>query len=132
MSKQKLRRITINNLVYLWKRGHYHLKEFQYSTCADRLVVYLEDYKQSPLILHFRLEDNQLSSNHLKDGDWFMESGCLIRKDRVISLNRPAVFSKLISYYLRREWQPATDKKALEIFDALLLLDHLELPEAVS
>lgn len=125
MGKNKLRKIVVLENTYLWKVEHYHLRAFQYSECVDRVVIYLNDCKHSPLILHFRLEDNVLLAN---SNDWFMDSGSIIKEGKSINLNRPKVIAKLIEYHIDHYWKPKTETKPLEITDALRLLDLLELP----
>ncbi|MBL4706012.1 MAG: hypothetical protein JKY54_15915 [Flavobacteriales bacterium] len=132
MSKTGLRKINIAGDTYLWRVGHYHLEEFEYSECVDRVTIYLEGYKNAPLILHFRLEDNVLLSQNSRKNDWFIDWGCLTNKERTINLNRPGVIAKLIAYYIAHSWTPKEEKRSLEIKDALKLLDLIELPEGMT
>lgn len=132
MSKTGLRKINIAGNSYLWRVGHYHLEKFEYSECVDRVTVYLEGYKNSPLILHFRLDDTILLSENSRKKDWFKDWGCLINNTKTINLNRPGVIAKLIAYYIERNWTPKEAKRSLEIKDALKLLDLIELPEGMT
>lgn len=129
MGSKKLRTIRVSGNTYLWTIGHYHLEEFKYSECVDRITIYLKDYKNSPLILHFRLEDNELLPAKTGEGKWFIDFGCLINNKRVINLNRPGVIAKLIEFYVHQNWNPVETTKALEIKDALKLVNLIEFPE---
>ncbi len=129
MSKTKLRKIFVLNHTFLWKVEHYHLKAFQYSECVDKIVIYLQEYKNSPIIFHFKLEDNFLYS---EEENWFMDSGCIINKSKSINLNRPAVISELIKSYFGKSWKPKETSRSFEIGDALKLLSLLDLPNEKS
>lgn len=131
MSIKGYRKINIAGDTYIWALGHYHLEEFKYSECVDRVKVYLEGYKHSPLILHFRLEDNHLLSQDSRRTAWFIDWGCLINNEQTINLSRPGVIAKLIEYYLEHNWVPREQKKPLDVKDALKLLDLIELPEGM-
>lgn len=132
MSKPSLRKITVAGNTYLWRVGHYHLEEFEHSPCVDRVTVYLEDHKHSPLLLHFRLEDNLLLSPKTREKDWFMDWGCMMTQKKIVNLNRPGVIAKLIAFYLEQGWNPKENRKPLERFDALKLLDLIEFPEGIN
>ena len=129
MGKTGLRRITVSGKSFLWKTRHYHLEEFEESKCVDKVTIFLDGHKASPLILHFRLEDNTQLPHTPEERKWFMDSGCLIKNERVISLNRPAVIARFVEYYLDQGWTPHHGNKALEIESGLLLLESIELPE---
>ncbi len=58
MTKNRLRKITIDDETYLWKRRHIHLTRCDHSKCVEKVVIYFEGYKNSPLQLLFREEDS--------------------------------------------------------------------------
>lgn len=55
----KLRKITVNNRPYLWKREHIHLSEYELSPCLEKITIYLDKNKKSPLRLFFKEDDNK-------------------------------------------------------------------------
>ncbi len=78
--KTKLRKIKVANETYLWNRKHYHLSEFEYSKCAEKVIIYLEGYKKSPLQLSFREEDNIPLKKNVEKEKWcvgYPESGII-------------------------------------------------------
>jgi len=50
----KLRKITVNNRSYLWKREHTHLPEYEISPCMEKITIYLDGNKKSPLRLFLK------------------------------------------------------------------------------
>jgi len=150
MSKNKLRKIKIANERYLWKVSPHYLTTFAYSKCVEKVVVYLEGYKKSPLQLSFREEDNLLIKTDLEKEKWcvgYPDSGVVWlytykpplpnnepypieqRQTITINLNRPAVIAKLIAYFIDTQWKPKETEKPLVIEDALKLLEIIELPK---
>ncbi len=150
MSKNKLRKIKIANETYLWRVNHSHLENFTYSKCVEKVVVYLEGYKKSPLRLSFREEDNLVLKKDLKKEKWcvgYPDTGVIwlytykpalpnnepypIEQQKTISinLNRPAVIVKLIAYFIERQWKPKENEKPLVIENALKFLEIIELPQ---
>lgn len=70
MAKNKLRKINVDNESYLWKLTHYHLDKFEHSKCAEKITIYLDGYKKSPLMLSFREEDNLVIKTDLEKEKW--------------------------------------------------------------
>jgi hypothetical protein len=62
----KLRKIKLDGETYLWRREHHHLTQFKYSKCVEKVTVYLEGFKNSPLQLSFREEDNLMLSINIE------------------------------------------------------------------
>lgn len=140
--KDKLRKIKINNETYLWKREHLHLTEFKLSMCVEKVTIYLEGHKKSPLQLSFREEDNLLVNPDLEIEKWcigYPHDGViwLLKKKRPgqhidINLNRPAVIAELIRYFNLNGWEP---KQALRPFveeNALKFLEIIQLPQGIN
>ena len=132
MAKSLLRKINVDGSIYLWKTGHYHLKEFKHSECAERVTVYLKDYKNSPIHIHFRLEDNSYLQEDLAKSNWFIDWGCLQNKNKVVNLNRPGVIKILIRYFISKEWNPETSKTPYHYYSGLKLLSELDFPEGIN
>ena len=137
MKKLKLRSIQVQSNTYLWKRSHYHATAFEHTECVEKVTIYLEGYKNSPLQLIFKEEDN------LAKEKWcvgYPDSGVIWRyKDQEqspsenihINLNRPAVIVMLITHFIKDKWQPKTANKPLVIENALYLLDTIKLPQGI-
>lgn len=68
--KNKLRKIRINIETYLWKREHHHLTDFEHSKCVEKVTIYLEGFKKSPLQLLFREEDNLMIKTDTEKEKW--------------------------------------------------------------
>lgn len=111
--KNKLRKIKVNDETYLWKRGHHHLTEFKHSECVEKVTIYLEGFKKSPLLLSFREEDNIIVKTDIEKEKWcvgYPDDGVIwLSKPRAdkkpqtehieVNLNRPAVIAELIRYF---------------------------------
>ncbi|WP_299680677.1 hypothetical protein [uncultured Dokdonia sp.] len=140
--KNKLRKIKINNNTYLWRRGHYHLPKFEYSECVEKVTIYLEEYKNSPLQLSFREEDNLILKTNIDKEKWcvgYPDSGVIWlfkpRADKkpqtehiAINLNRPAVIAELIKYFNLNGWKPKENSKPFVEENALKFLEIIDLP----
>lgn len=143
MQKTKLRRIRINNEYYLWKRSYYHLSEFKHSSAVEKVIIYLENHKKSPLHLHFKEEDN-LNYKDISKEKWcvgYPDTGVIwlykvspTPASNVIhiNLNRPAVIASLIQYFIQNAWYPKDEQKPLIVEDALKLLDKIALPNGIN
>lgn len=144
--KNKLRKIKINNETYLWKRGHHHLTEFEYSKCVEKITIYLKGFKNSPLQLLFREEDNLTLKTDIKKEKWcvgYPDEGVIWlskpRKDKQpqtehidINLNRPAVIAELIKYFKSNGWNPKQTSKPFVEENALKFLEIIELPLGIN
>ncbi len=150
MTKNKLRKIKIANDTYLWKVNHSHLENFTYSKYVEKVVVYLEGHKKSPLRLLFREEDNLALKKDLKKEKWcvgYPDTGVIWlytykpplpnnesypieqQKTIYINLNRPAVIAKFITYFTKTQWKPKKNEKPLIIENALKFLEIIKLPK---
>ncbi len=138
--KTSLRKIQIQGKTYLWKTEHCHEQKAEHVNCIEKVTIYLDGYKKSPLYLLFRDEDNQLLQHNNKDEKWcigYPDSGVIWRSTNSvkldskkahteINLNRPAVIATLIKYFITTEWHPTISKKPLIKENALLLIGHIE------
>lgn len=143
INKTSLRKIKIENETYLWKRGHYHLDQFEHSKCVEKVIIFLDGFKNSPLHLLFREDDNALFKPNLEEEKWcvgYPEQGVIwlykpekdLKPQKVnveVNLNRPAVIATLIKHYTENGWNPRLTKKPLVIEDALTMIEHLDLPK---
>lgn len=146
INKTSLRKIKVDNESYLWKRGHYHLEKFEHSKCVEKVIIFLEGYKNSPIHLLFKEEDNLLFKSDLEKEKWcvgYPDQGVIwlykpekdLKPQTVnvdINLNRPAVIARIIEYYVKTSWNPRKTNKPLIIEDALRLIEELELPKGIN
>lgn len=158
MAKNKLRQIKIDNETYLWKREHLHLTGYEHSKCIEKVVIYLEGYKNSPLQLLFREEDNLIIKTDIEKEKWcvgYPYDGVIwlykykpplpnnepypinkIDKEQMktidINLNRPAVIVELVRYFLQTDWKPKESARPHIIEDALKLLEIITLPQGIN
>ncbi|NDV17420.1 hypothetical protein GO009_15455 [Muricauda sp. TY007] len=143
--KNKLRKIKIDGETYLWKREHHHLTEFEYSKCVEKVTVYLEGFKNSPLQLFFREEDNLILKTDIEKEKWcvgYPDGVIWLFKPRAdkkpqtdhvdINLNRPAVIAELIKYFNSNGWNPRKASKPFVEENALKFLETIELPRGIN
>ena len=149
--KNKLRKIKVDNQTYLWKRGHYHLTEFEHSECVEKVTIYLEGFKNSPLQLSFREEDNLSLKADINKEKWcvgYPDSGVIWlykykapspnnepieqRKTIEINLNRPAVIAKIITYFNRNGWNAKETSKPFVEENALKFLEMIDFPQGIN
>ncbi len=142
-NKIKLRKINTLNESFLWKRGHLHLDKFEYSKCIEKVVVYLENYKNSPLVLFFREEDNRLIKSLKENEKWIVgypNQGVIWKSinEKIVSygenkeatqinLNSPPIIESLIKYYFNNKWKPDKSSNSSHIVEnALTVLNKFE------
>lgn len=153
MKKNTLRKIKIDNETYLWKRSHLHLTNYEYSACVEKVVLYLEGYKKSPIQLSFREEDNLTLKSDVEKEKWrvgYPDDGVIwlfnykprlpnsetspVNEQQTdeINLNRPAVIAELIRYFLHNGWKPKESIRPYIIEDALRFLEIIALPKGIT
>ena len=149
--KNKLRKIKVGNETYLWKRAHHHLAEFQHSECVEKVTIYLEGFKNSPLQLSFREEDNLSLKANINKEKWcvgYPDSGVIWlykykapsannepieqRQTIEINLNRPAVIAKIITYFNRNGWNAKETSKPFVEENALKFLEIIDFPQRIN
>ncbi len=124
-NKIKLRKIEVLNSCFLWKCGHIHLKEFKNSKCVEKVIIYLEGYKNSPLILFFKEDDNELI-NCGKDEKWnvgYPNEGIIWKeknKDLQINLHNSLTIKKIIEFYFKIKWNPNDSSKTALVNETAL------------
>ncbi len=143
--KSKLRRVTINDEIYLWRREHLHINEYQFSECVEKVVIYLNGCKNSPLQLIFKEEDNLHIFTNIERQKW-----CVGQPDEgiiwlyqyrpplennepyptdeqpiSINLNLPSVITHLIKHFLLNDWKPKENRKPLIIENGLEFLETI-------
>ena len=112
------------------------------SECAEKVTIYLEGFKNAPLNLLFRQEDNDANSNR----KWIVgypDTGVIwlfTQKDSnnpqtesvSINLNRPAIIRKIIEYFISNGWSPKTSNKSFIVSNGLELLDRIDFPNGIK
>lgn len=112
---------------------------YESSPCVEKITIYLEAHKKSPLRLFFREDDNKLRKEGGEANKWclygfgegviwlWQENPSPTNQVVVINFNRPLVIADLINYFLINGWNPTSNSRPLEIQDALKYLEILEL-----
>lgn len=102
--KNKLRKIIIDNSKYLYTVTDKYHSETETNTLT--LKVFLEGYKQSPLIIDF------LTSDHYYMGQVLKSGVCLENKKTdstdIININEPGLVRKLILQGIKNGWTGIT------------------------
>ena len=127
----KPRKISVDGKQYFWVTKHFHFpgvdKPF---ICSNKITVYLDSFKRSPLILIF----SQDSGND----DWYVSDSDRIVAKRVgdnvevVNLSRPSVIAELIRYFLKNGWNPEENIRPYEVNDASKFLDLIDLPRGMA
>jgi hypothetical protein len=142
--KSTMRKIRVNGEVFVWKREHLHGKNPAETGCTEKVTVYLEGFKRSPLYVYFHEKDNRFPKEATGNDRWIVgypEDGVIwLSTDRPqlppgqvysateqqtkeVNLNRPAVIEILIRYFREKGWNPDTDTKPFVEDQALNLLE---------
>ena len=143
INKLNLRKIRVLEEQFLWKRGHLHVNKYQCSECVELVIIYLQDYKNTPLKLYFRQDDNIILKNTSEKNYWYVgypDDGVIWNFNQVnpqekgisINLNRPGVIAKLIEYFFNITWFPKEAEKGFIVNDALKLLEIIEFPNGIN
>lgn len=143
-NKIKLRKIKVLDQTFLWKTGHLHLEKFEHSQCVEKVIIYLENYKNSPLALYFRQEDNRLIKLLSENEKWLVgypDKGVIWKSTTgkpvpqgenkytvQINLNNPSVIERIIKYYYKNKWNPGESSNSSFVEEhALTILDETDL-----
>lgn len=121
-NKIPIRKLKHNGRTFLWKRGHLHPREFISSPCTEKLVIYLEGLKNSPLEIIFKEDDNlKIEQQNTKWVVGHTESGVIWKFDEKaevketlifkLDLNSPKSIVKIIDFYLENGWEPSISTK---------------------
>ena len=136
MGRAKLRKLKHKGRSYLWKRAHYHLEKYKVCECVELVTIYLEGYKNSPLKVHFREEDNKNTDSNPESRKWLVgypDSGVIWTGSNhdekanyvEVNLNHPKIIVKIIDYFLMNNWKPKIDSQAFVVEGALTLFEDI-------
>jgi hypothetical protein len=117
-----MRRLTIDDRRYLWKRTQHRRVEGSARVCEERLRIFAEGNKKAVLQIVFR-ERPGFQVGHLADGVIWSEEG-----SRAYNLNRPAVVQALISFLYQTTWSPDTGGRPVLVEDGIALLSAAGVP----
>lgn len=98
--KNKLRKIVIDNSKYLYVVTDKYHSENETNTLT--LKVFLEGYKQSPLVIDFLTFDNYYMGQVLKSGVSLKNRNTDVME--IININEPRFIRKLILQALKNGW----------------------------
>lgn len=135
-NKIPLRKLKHKGQTFLWKRAHEHLKDFEISACSEKLVLFLEGFKNSPIYIIFKEDDNQKLNldkkkwvvGHTESGViWLFDETKTEKLVKTFDLNSPKTIVKLIDYYLENGWNPSSTKTKMFDKEALLKLEQFKI-----
>lgn len=108
-----MRRIIVDHETYLWQLTHQHERP---DACAERLTVYREGFKKSPLRVSFRQHDTWQVG--------YPEQGVIwSTQDKTsYNLNRPAIVASIIQQMIGAGWLPHVASTPFEVQNGLYLL----------
>ncbi len=115
--RAKLRRITIDGVVYRWIVSHVHDRApggGRDKACSERFVAYLDRKKASPLRVVFR------DGPHRRAG--YPSSGIVWTPDAEANLNAPSVVARVIRRALSDGWTPNEARTAFVVADGFVFL----------
>ncbi|WP_341695162.1 hypothetical protein [Flavobacterium arundinis] len=131
---------------------HLHPTGRGHTGCIEKVVIFLEGHKKSPLQLSFRENDNGNLNQNIGTDRWcigYPDEGVIWlfkykpplinnepypideRQTVGINLNRPAVIAALIRYFLQNDWKPKESVTPYIVDDALKLPDIIDLPKGI-
>ena len=124
----------------------YHLPEFEHSECVEKITIYLEGFKNSPLLLSFREEDNLIVKTDVEKEKWcvgYPDDGVIwlfksksdenLQTEHIdINLNRPAVIAELIKYFILNGWKPNENFTSFVEGDSLKFLEVIGLARGIN
>ena len=116
----KLRKITIDNQLYLWQTGYGDPFLHMRTRYIESFTAYLEGYKKSPLRIYFR------QGLELENGSYNRDEKGVIQFDINLEAYVPKGTACFIRYGLNQGWKPKEDVRPFTITDAREVLALLE------
>jgi hypothetical protein len=102
MSRKDLRKLTINDRLFLWRLTHDHDPGDIPLTCVETVLVYLDGFVNSPLKVSFPTTDEWIVGDGPGGVVWSKRSDGYVE----FNLNRPAVIRVLIEHFFQGAWHP--------------------------
>ncbi|MGX5683682.1 hypothetical protein ACWKWW_03905 [Chryseobacterium cucumeris] len=116
--KNKLRKITVNTIEYLYLVSDQYHSETKTNTLTVK--VFLNGQKQTPLIIKFMTADDYVMGQPLKSGVKLMNK--IAGSEDEINLNKPKYIRQLIVMGLKKGW---SGFNSMEIQNGLDYLSEL-------
>ncbi|UKB83145.1 hypothetical protein LF887_19340 [Chryseobacterium sp. MEBOG06] len=98
--KNKLRKIAVNNLEYLYYIAYQYHSATETTTLTVK--VFLKDYKQTPLVIEFLAFDDYYMGHPLKFGMKLMNKIKGLQEE--VNLNEPKYINQLIVLGRKNGW----------------------------
>ncbi|MCC9043066.1 hypothetical protein LNQ81_10305 [Myroides sp. M-43] len=117
--KKKIRTLTVDETLYLYRIGVTYLPETEESIFTMR--IFIDKKSKYALLVHFRTLDDYYVGNPLNHGALLYNK--ILQKEIVVNLNRPLFIRQALDYGLSQGWNP---ENASQVLDGLQLLVELE------
>lgn len=114
--KTQLRKITINDKIYLYTKADYLGNE----QSRVKLRIFLQGEKTTPLIIDFLTKDDFILGNPLKNGVKLFNQ--LENQTQIVNINHPKLIRALILLGIENGW---TGKNIIGKQDGLAYLQEL-------
>lgn len=120
----KPRKLTLQDNTFVWNRKHYHAKEVPAPPCVEKLSIFLEGHKHSPLRIEFTSDKNTPYPKWCIDDASGIVFWSSTENDKgVVNLNLPSTVAAFIKYFLQNGWTPQTSKKPFDVKDGMKYLE---------
>lgn len=106
MSRKDLRKLTINERLFLWRLTHEHDPGDIPRTCVETVLVYLEGCVNSPLKVSFPTTDEWIVGDGPGGVVWSKRNDGYVE----FNLNHPGVIRVLIEHFFEGDWHPMAKK----------------------
>lgn len=114
-----LRKITVEDTIFRFKCTNGFGDNTEIATF--RITIFLDGYKQTPLIIDFVTWEDLYAGNPLKTGVKLMNLGT--NEEEFVNLNRPKYIRECILYGIKMGW---TGENRIEPIDGLKMLISLD------
>jgi len=108
-----MRRIIVDHETYLWQLTHQHERP---DACAERLTVYREGFKKSPLRISFHQHDTWQVGYPERGVIWSTQD------QTAYNLNRPAIVASIIQQMVGAGWSPHVASTPFDVQNGFHLL----------
>lgn len=117
---KSLRKIQLDNHIFLWKRKHFHESGSLGMRCVEAVTIFKEGHKQSPLRILFR-SDEIWQCGYPKQGVVWRTTP----SKELVNLSRPKSIARLIDLFYTVIWKPESSTRPTTIQDGVHYLDGM-------